>query len=106
MMIADMVEELGHTVVAEAVTIEEASALAQTVNFEIAILDINVGGERTDPVAEIIAGRRLPFIFASGYDTAGPPERFRHMPTLQKPFLMERLGKAIEETLMKGERRD
>jgi hypothetical protein len=75
MMIADMVEELGHTVVAEAATIEEASALAKTSNFEIAILDINVGGERIDPVAEIIAGRRLPFIFAEWVWHRGPARK-------------------------------
>ena len=47
MMIADMVEELGHTVVAEAATIEEASALAKTSNFEIAILDARM--DRAEP---------------------------------------------------------
>jgi DNA-binding NtrC family response regulator len=100
MMMADMLQELGHIVVAEAANIKEASALAQTADFEIAILDINVGGERIDPVAEIIAARRLPFLFASGYGAAGPPREFRHIPTLQKPFVIERLSKAIAETLM------
>jgi CheY-like chemotaxis protein len=104
MMIVDMVEELGHIVVAEAGNIREATALAQTADFEIAILDINVGGERIDPVAEIIADRQLPFIFASGYGAAGPAEKFRKRPVLQKPFLIERLRSAIEKTL--GERYD
>jgi DNA-binding NtrC family response regulator len=104
MMIVDMIEELGHIVIAEAANIREATSLAQTVDFEIAILDINVGGERIDPVAEIVASRRLPFIFASGYGAAGPSEEFRHIPVLQKPFLVERLGKAIEETLRLSER--
>jgi DNA-binding NtrC family response regulator len=101
MMMVDMVEELGHLIVAEAASIDEASALAHTANFEIAILDVNVGGERIDPVAEIIASRGLPFIFASGYGAIGAPEKFRHVPVLQKPFLMERLGDAIDETLGK-----
>jgi DNA-binding NtrC family response regulator len=100
MMMIEMLEELGHVVVAEAANIKEASALAQTADFEIAILDINVGGERIDPVAEIIEGRRLPFLFASGYGAAGPPHKFRGIPTLQKPFAIERLSKTIEETLM------
>ena len=42
-----MVEELGHTVIAEAGNMTEALALARTADFEIAVLDINVGGERT-----------------------------------------------------------
>jgi CheY-like chemotaxis protein len=106
MMIAGMVEELGHTVVAEAGNMTEALALARTADFEIAVLDINVGGHRIEPVADIIASRDLPFIFASGYGAAGAPEKFRDRPTLQKPFLIERLGKAIEETLGRSGRRD
>lgn len=54
MMIAGMVEELGHTVVAEAGNIAEALKLAKTADFGIAILDINVAGDRIEPVAEII----------------------------------------------------
>jgi CheY-like chemotaxis protein len=106
MMIADMVEELGHTIVAEAGNMTEALALAQTADFEIAVLDINVGGAKIEPVADVIAGRRLPFIFASGYGAAGVPEKFRDRPTLQKPFPKERLGKEIEETLRESDRRD
>jgi CheY-like chemotaxis protein len=106
MMIAGMVEELGHTVIAEAGNMTEALALARTADFEIAVLDINVGGERIEPVADVIAGRNLPFIFASGYGAAGAPEKFRDRPTLQKPFLIERLGKAIEETLGRSGRPD
>jgi hypothetical protein len=68
--------------------------------FEIAIFDIDVGGERIDSVAEIIAARGLPFLFASGYGAAGPAHEFRHIPTLQKRIVIERLSKAIAETLM------
>jgi DNA-binding NtrC family response regulator len=106
MMMVDMVEELGHIVVAEAANIQEASALAETAEFEIAILDVNVGGERIDPVAEIIAGRGLPFIFASGYGAVGAPQRFRDRPILQKPFQLEWLGKAIEETVGGSDRQN
>jgi CheY-like chemotaxis protein len=103
MMIVDMVEELGHTVAAEAANIQEASSLAQTVDFQIAILDINVGRERIDAVADIIADRGLPFVFASGYGAVGPPERYRHISVLQKSFLAERLGEAIQQNLRKSD---
>jgi CheY-like chemotaxis protein len=99
MMIAGMIEELGHTVVAEAANIEEALKLAKTADFGIAVLDINVGGDRIEPVAEIINDRRLPFVFASGYGAAGMPEKFRDRPILQKPFVMDRLGEAIQKAL-------
>jgi CheY-like chemotaxis protein len=99
MMIAGMVEELGHTVVAEAGNIAEALKLAKTADFGIAILDINVAGDRIEPVAEIIHGRHLPFVFASGYGAAGLPDKFRDRPVLQKPFPISKLGEAIDAAL-------
>jgi CheY-like chemotaxis protein len=99
MMIADMIEELGHTVVAEAANIADALRLAETADFGIAILDINIGGDRIEPVAEVIDGRHLPFVFASGYGAAGLPANFRDRPVLQKPFLPDRLERAIQLAL-------
>ena len=94
-----MIEELDHTVVAEAGNISDALRLAKSADFEIAILDINVGGDRIEPVAEIINGRHLPFVFAGGYGAAGLPESFRDRPVLQKPFRIEQLGDAIASAL-------
>ena len=47
MMIADMIEELGHVVVAEAGNIQSALDLAKTADFQLAILDVNVAGEKS-----------------------------------------------------------
>ena len=55
LMLADMVEELGHRVVAEAGNLEVGQALAETAIFDLAILDINIAGRIISPVAEIIA---------------------------------------------------
>jgi CheY-like chemotaxis protein len=99
MMVADMIAELGHTVVAEASTLQHALALAQSASFDIAILDINLSGQRIDPVAEALSSRNIPFIFASGYGEAGLADRFRGRPMLQKPFILSVLGEAIETAL-------
>jgi CheY-like chemotaxis protein len=66
MMTAEMLEELGHRVVAEAGTINAAEPLARTAQFDLAVLDINVGGTYITSIAQIIADRGLPFIFVSG----------------------------------------
>ena len=95
MMIAGMVAELGHDVVAEAGNITDALKLAKTADFGIAILDINVGGQRIEPVAEILHDRHVPFVFASGYGAAGLPERYRDRTVLQKPFPIKQLADAI-----------
>jgi len=60
MMLAEMVDELGHRVVAEAGNIQDAQVLAETAIFDLAILDINIAGSSIVPVAEIIDRRGLP----------------------------------------------
>lgn len=99
MMVADMLEELGYTVAAEAGEIGEAMQLAQSTYFDLAILDVNVNGKVISPVAELIQARNRPFIFATGYGSSGLPEEYRDRPALQKPFQMETLSKAIDSAL-------
>ena len=50
MMVAGMIEEMGHTVVGEAGNIADALRLAKTGDFGIAILDINLAGDRIERV--------------------------------------------------------
>ncbi|MEH2468698.1 CheY-like chemotaxis protein [Nitrobacteraceae bacterium AZCC 2161] len=99
MMVADMLEELGYSVVAETGEINEAVRLAGSTEFDIAILDVNVNGKVISPVAEVIRIRGRPFIFATGYGAQGLPEEYRDRPTLQKPFQMETLAQVIASTL-------
>src|SRR6516164_10826925 len=99
MMVADMLEELGYSIAAEAGDISEAIRLAQSTDFDLAILDVNVNGKVISPVADLIKARNRPFIFATGYGSSGLPEEYRDRPSLQKPFQIETLGKLIEATL-------
>lgn len=99
MMVADMLEELGYSVAAEAGEIDEAMKLAQSADFDLAILDVNVNGKMISPVADLIKARQRPFIFATGYGSSGLPEEYRDRPSLQKPFQIETLAKAIASAL-------
>ena len=99
MMVADMLEELGYRVSAEAGEIGEAVKLAQTADFDFAILDVNVNGKVISPVADLIKARNRPFIFATGYGSSGLPEEYRDRPALQKPFQLETLARMIDATL-------
>ena len=95
MMVVGMLEELGHTIAAEAGHLDKAVELARSTNFDIAVLDVNVGGKIISPVAEVIKGRGLPIIFATGYGPAGVPLGFKDRPILQKPFELKALAAAI-----------
>jgi CheY-like chemotaxis protein len=99
MMVADMLEELGYRVVAEAGEINEAIRLAQSADYDFAILDVNVNGRVISPVADLIRARKRPFIFATGYGSSGLPEEYRDRPALQKPFQLETLARMIDTAL-------
>jgi CheY-like chemotaxis protein len=99
MMTENMVEELGHQVVAQTSKVSEGLIFAQTAEFNLAILDINIGGDSVAPVAEIIEGRGIPILFCTGYATTGLPAPFHDRPVLRKPFGLLELQKAIDAVL-------
>lgn len=99
MMLAEMVEELGHRVVAEAGSNADAEPLAEIAAFDLAILDVNVGGHLIIPVAKILDSRRLPFFFVTGYTKPVLPEQFGGRKILQKPFLIDKLRDTINSIL-------
>jgi CheY-like chemotaxis protein len=99
MMLVDMVEELGHRVITQAGNVVEARSLAETEDYDLAILDINLKGSNVRPVAEAIAARSLPLLFLSGYGSAGLPDGFEGVPVLTKPCTPELLKKEIDSIL-------
>jgi CheY-like chemotaxis protein len=99
MLLADMLEELGFTIAGEAGRIEEALVAAKTLDFDLAILDVNLNGATIAPVAAVLAERLLPFVFATGYGLNDLPEGFRDRPALRKPFQMEELRATMENAL-------
>jgi CheY-like chemotaxis protein len=99
MMIEDMLGELDCTVVATAARLEKALLLADSLDIDVAILDLNLDGKLTYEVADRLAGRRIPFLFSTGYGAASLPERLRASPTLSKPFQQAALAQAIARVL-------
>lgn len=95
MLIEDVLDELGHEVVGLAGRLEEALALAQRVEADVAVVDLNLGGRHTYPVAEVLRRREIPFIFATGYGAAGVREEWRGQIVVQKPFEPDELDAAI-----------
>jgi CheY-like chemotaxis protein len=102
MLLDGMLSDLGYTMAAEAGAIDEAMALAQQAEFDAAILDVNLNDQPITPVVEILVARGLPFVFATGYDLRGVPAAYRDRPTLQKPFQVEALARALEAIALKS----
>ena len=95
LMLEDMVEGMGCAVTGLAPRVALGVSMAESGDFDVAILDVNVAGENVEPVAERLAARGIPFIFATGYGEAGVPLRYRDRPVVAKPFRSEQLEAAI-----------
>lgn len=89
MMLVDMIEELGHSVVAEAGSLAEALPLARDAVFDIAILDINLGGGTTSAaIADVVAKREILLFYASRYGSIGAPYAFKEGPVANRSIWM------------------
>ncbi len=94
MMLEDMLVELSCVVVGVASTLAQGLALAGIGDFDAAVLDININGERSDPIAATLDRAGLPYIFATGYGSAGLPVGVRK-PVIQKPYTSGQLTTAL-----------
>lgn len=98
LLIEDMLADLGHEVVAMAMRIGPALEQAKAADIDFAILDINLDGSPSFPVADILAERGVPFAFASGYGSTGLDPAYQQHVVVRKPFQMRDLERAIERT--------
>jgi CheY-like chemotaxis protein len=97
MLIEDMLTELGCVVIDVAGTVSTAvnAVDAKGRMLDGAILDVNLGGEKVFPVADALAMRGVPFVFATGYGPAGLNDRYPGVVTLAKPFRLSALEQVL-----------
>ena len=93
--IADALRALGATVVGPASTLEAAMDFASNAPLDGAVLDINMKGLMSFPVASMLAQRRIPFMFITGYPEIALPAEVRSVPRLMKPFEERELHDAL-----------
>src|SRR5262249_36541939 len=94
-LLEDMLAELGCEVLWTAHRVGKALDLVATSTPDAAVLDVNIAGDEVYPVAQALAARDIPFVFATGYGARGLKDAWRERPILQKPFQVEHLGESL-----------
>lgn len=97
MDIEDAVVGLGHEVVGPISELNEALDLATIAALGCAILDINIVGGNSYPVADMLLKRGLPVLLLSSYRAETLPVRLHQEPRLPKPFTSAQLVEEIRE---------
>lgn len=93
-------EAVGAEVLGPAPSIEDAQSLiASAPAIDAALLDVNVRGEQIFAVADRLAERGVPFVFATGYDQASIPERYSGRPCLEKPIKARQIANIFRSLL-------
>jgi len=87
-LIENMLESSGCLVSGPIPRLAEALEAVDHGTYDAAILDVNLGGDRIDPVAEALSQRNVPFAFVTGYGAGALPREYADRPRLCKPFKM------------------
>ncbi|SAL88743.1 two-component response regulator [Caballeronia arvi] len=95
--LSTVLEEAGAKVVGPVASAQEAVALLEEGRelVDAAVLDVDLNGEKSYPVADALASRDIRFVFATGYGIDAVAEGYRHYPRCQKPFDHQAILKAL-----------
>lgn len=99
MLIEETVLDEGGVVVGPVGDLDGALALARDAAIDAAVLDVNLAGKPSYPVADILAGRGIPFLFATGYGDQSVASAHAAAPVIGKPFQLDAMVAAIEQLL-------
>lgn len=92
-------EDLGCSAIDAAASVAEALALLGKHGFDAAMLDVNLGGEKSYPVADALTLLGIPFVFSTGYNDHGDRPDLEDRPVLRKPYTRGALIAVFERLL-------
>jgi CheY-like chemotaxis protein len=99
-LIADVLETAGCSILGPFPQLTEALQAAEAEHFDTALLDIDLGGSHSYPIADALARRNLPFAFLTGHGRGGLPAQYSKRPIVGKPFtskdILDTLARALE----------
>ena len=102
-LLEDMLADLGCTVVGPASSVDQALAMIDSEVIDAAVLDVNLNGQMSYPVADALAARGVRFVFSTGYDKETLLDGYRSFPMLQKPFHRSELSNTLSTLLTSKE---
>ena len=94
-LIEEILESAGCIVMGPIPRLREALDAAHHDDCDAAVLDVNLAGERINPVADALSERNVPFLFVTGYGASALPSEYAERPRLCKPFRMAELLGAL-----------
>ena len=94
-----MLDMLGYEAVGPAARVGQALEMIGAEAIDAAVLDVNLHGQLSYPVADALIARGVPFVFATGYDRGRLATAYRGFPFLQKPFHTSELDEALATML-------
>jgi CheY-like chemotaxis protein len=103
-LLEDMLADLGCAVVGPAAHVPQALAMIDAEAIDAAVLDVNLNGKMSYPIADALAARGVPFVFSTGYDKDSLLDGYRTFPVLQKPFHRSELVDTLAKLLTPKER--
>jgi CheY-like chemotaxis protein len=98
-LLEDMLADLGCTVIGPASSVNQALAMIDTEVIDAVVLDVNLNGQVSYPIADALAARGVPFVFSTGYDKDALLDGYRTFPVLQKPIQRSELSDALAKLL-------
>ncbi len=97
MVLEDILDELGYALAASAATVAQAEQLTLTTTFDAAILDADLGGQESFPLADRIMASGVPVLFATGRGRGNLPTRFRESILIEKPYVLNSVARALDQ---------
>jgi light-regulated signal transduction histidine kinase (bacteriophytochrome) len=98
-----MCADLGWQVVGPATRLSEALVLARTETFDAALLDVNLDGEMSWEIADVLRARQIPFAFTTGYDQSNIlPDHLVGAPVLAKPYRIDDVERRLRNMMAVG----
>jgi CheY-like chemotaxis protein len=98
-LLEDMLADLGCAVVGPAVSVNQALAMIDAEAIDAAVLDVNLNGQVSYPIADVLAARGVPFVFSTGYAKDRLLDSYRTFPVMQKPFHQSELENMLAQLL-------